>query len=145
VHGDGVAFREAVVIELPGAWFSVCPEGVLRWGFTLRGLGGMFRDCVVVAAPVRGIAGLGDAATGAGTGAAGAGVGAAVAGSDVVAPGIVFVAAGAAGRPDVELCPASCPLTGLEPAGHGAVFWPTARVAEIRNNHNRIMFVLNFM
>jgi hypothetical protein len=132
VHGDGVLFNEAVVAALPGARFSGCHEGVLRWGFTLRNLGAVFLACVV-AAPVRGIAGPGP------------GVGAAAAGSDVVAPGIVFVAAGAAGFPDVELCPASSPLPGLEPAGHGAVFWPTAKVAEIRNNHNRIMIVLNFM
>ena len=141
VHGDGVLFNEAVVAALPGARFSDCHEGVLRWGFTLRDLGTVFLACVV-AAPVRGIAGPGVVAAGTGTGAAGPGVGAAAAGSDVVAPGIVFVAAEEAGFPDVEPCPASSPLAGLEPTGHGAVFWPTAKVAEIRNNHNRIMIVL---
>ena len=98
VHGDGVLFNEAVVAALPGARFSGCHEGVLRWGFTLRNLGAVFLACVV-AAPVRGIAGPGVVAAGTGTGAAGPGVGAAAAGSDVVAPGIVFVAAEEAGFP----------------------------------------------
>jgi hypothetical protein len=81
----------------------------------------------------------------AGTGAAGPGVAAAVAASGVAAPGVAFVDAGAAGRPDVELCPASFGIAGFDPAGHGAVFWPIARVAEIRNDHNHVIFVFNFM
>jgi hypothetical protein len=50
---------------------------------------------------------------------------------------------GAAGDPDDELCPVDPALPEPDPAGHGAVFWPTARVAETRNNHN--MFVFSFM
>jgi hypothetical protein len=68
-----------------------------------------------------------------------------VAGGCVVVRGVVFVEAGAAGRPDVELCPSGSALPELDAVGHGAVFWPTARIPETRNNHNHIMFVFNFM
>lgn len=58
-------------------------------------------------------------------------------------PAVVFVDTGAAGNPDDELCPVDPALPEPYPAGHGAVFWPTARVAETRNNH--MMFVFSFM
>ena len=98
-------------------------------------------------APNRGIAEPDAAVAVAGTGAAGPGVNAAVAGRGVAAFGIVFVFvdAGAAGFPVEELWPAGSALLELDPAGHGAMFWPTARVAETRNNHNHIMFVFNFI
>ena len=79
----------------------------------------------------------------AGVDAARPGAGAAGAGGGVAACGVVFVVIGAAGDPDEELCPADPALPEPDPAGHGAVLWPTARVAETRNNH--IMFVFSFM
>jgi hypothetical protein len=88
---------------------------------------------------------VGAAAAVEGTGVAGPGVGAAVAGSGVAALGIVLADAGTAGGPDVELCPARSALPVRDPAGHGAVFWPTARVPETRNNHSHIIFVFNFV
>jgi hypothetical protein len=81
---------------------------------------------------------------------------AAVAGLDAARPGagaaggvaaraVVFVDTGAAGNPDDELGPVDPALPEPDPAGHGAVFWPTARVAETRNNHNHMMFVFSFL
>jgi hypothetical protein len=80
------------------------------------------------------------------------GAGTAVAGVDAARPGAGAAGAeggvaargvGAAGDPDEELCTVDPTLPEPDSAGHGAVFWPTARVAEIRNNH--IMFVCSFM
>jgi hypothetical protein len=59
--------------------------------------------------------------------------------------GVVFAGAGVAGFPVEELWPAGSTPLDLDPAGHGAMFWPTARVAETRNDHNHIMFVFNFI
>ena len=81
----------------------------------------------------------------AGVDAARPGTGAAVAVGGAAARGVVFVDTRAAGGPDEELCPADPTLPEPDPAGHGAVFWPTARVAEIRNSHNNIMFVFSCM
>jgi hypothetical protein len=81
----------------------------------------------------------------AGLDAARPGAGAAVAEGGVALPAVVFVDTGAAGNPDDELCPVDLALPEPDPAGHGAVFWPTARVAESRNNHNYMMFVFSFM
>ena len=72
-------------------------------------------------------------------------MGAALAGIGVAAPGAVFVEVEAAGRPDVEVCPASWALVELDPAGHGAVFWLVARLAEIRINNGQIVLVFNFI
>jgi hypothetical protein len=59
--------------------------------------------------------------------------------------GVVFVDAGAAGFPVEELWSAGSAILEPDPAGHGDEFWPTARVAEIRNKHNHIMFEFNFI
>jgi hypothetical protein len=79
---------------------------------------------------------------------AGPGVDAAVAGRGVAVIGVafafVFVDA-AAGFPVEELWPAGSAILELDPAGHGAMFWPTARVAETRNKHNHIKFVFKFI
>jgi hypothetical protein len=77
--------------------------------------------------------------------AAVAGVDAARLGAGAAACGVVFVDTVAAGDPDDELCPIDPAPPEPDSAAHGAVFWPTARVAEIRNNQNHIMFVFNFM
>ena len=85
----------------------------------------------------------GAAAAVAGLDAARPGAGAAGAEVGVAACGVVFVDTGAAGDPDDELCPVDPALPEPDPAGHGAVFWPAARLAKTRNNH--IMFVFSFM
>ena len=76
----------------------------------------------------------------AGVDAARPGAGAAGADGGVAACGV-----GAAGDPDDELCPVEPPLPEPDPAGHGAVFWPAARIAKIRNKHIISMFVFSFM
>jgi hypothetical protein len=80
----------------------------------------------------------GAAAAVAGLDAARPGAGAAGAEGGVAARGV-----GAAGEPDDELCPVTPAPPEPDPVGHGAVFWPTARLAKTRNNH--IMFVFSFM
>ena len=130
-------FNDAVVVAPLDVRFGICAEGKPRCELTVRGGGVVFRACGV-AAPPCGIADPGAVAAVVAVDAAVRGVDAAVA-----VPGVVFVDAGAAGRPDEELCPAGPALPEPDPAGHGVVFWPTARVAEIRNKH--IMFVFSFM
>ena len=139
VHGDNVLFNDAVVAAPLDARFVVCAEGTPRCEPKLRGLGEMFwaRGGSV---PPCGIADPGAVAAVVAAEAAVRGVDAAVA-----VPGVVLVDTGAAGRPDEELCPAGPALPEPDPAGHGTVFWPTARVAETRNNHNHIMFLFSFM
>ena len=135
-HGDDVLFNDAVVAALLDARFGVCAEGKPRCEPTVRGGGEVFRAWGA-AVPPCGIADPGAVAAVVAVDAAVRGVDAAVA-----VPGVVLDT-GAAGRPDEELCPAGPALPEPDPAGHGAVFWPTARVAETRNNH--IMFVFSFM
>jgi hypothetical protein len=135
VHGD-VPFNDAGVA---GTRFGGCPEGTPCCGPALRGRGAVFWAWVVGA----GVCGAAELGAVAAADAAVFDAGAAVAGADVAAPGVVFADAGAAVRPEAELCPAGGVI---DPAGQGVAFWPTANAAEIRNKQNHIMmFLFNFI